>query len=284
VIQDERIMENEKINSLLSLIETVRRLRAPGGCPWDIEQTHQSLRPFLIEEAYEVLDVLDQIQSPNDLKSPDIQNTFKEELGDLLLQIVLHAEMTAQEKVFDIFDVAQSLNDKLIRRHPHVFSTEIAKTAETVLVNWEKIKSEERKKQKNTQGVLGGVPKNLPSLQRAERVIEKTAKVGFKWDNLQGPLDKMNEELQELKNEINSEQKNDSRIRAELGDLIFSICNLASFLKINPEDALRETTHRFEKRFKYIEESLAQKGKSIHDSNLAEMDLLWNEAKKKEEK
>lgn len=281
---------NPKLKKLAELIETVRRLRAPGGCPWDIAQTHQSLRQYLIEEAYEVLDVLDRIDTPESLAAEDIRSSFKEELGDLLLQVVLHAEITAQEKVFDIYDVAEFLNEKLLRRHPHVFGDVKVDGAEAAFKNWEKLKAKE-KSDKIDASILDGVPRGLPSLQRAGRVIEKVTKVGFQWPDMQGPLAKVEEELKELKAEVLKLEKMQStatseeikvaqeKLSAELGDVFFTLANVAHLMKISPEDSLRSTLKRFENRFKYVERKLKEQGKTPEQSTLKEMDVFWDEAK-----
>ncbi len=281
-------------NILFQLIQTVHRLRAPGGCPWDRSQTHQTLRPYLIEEAYEVLDVLDQIETENDLKIPKIRNDFREELGDLLMQVLLHSEMTREAGAFDIYDVAHALQEKLIRRHPHVFGEIQAHSTESALQNWEQEKAKE-KKSKLGSGILEGLPKNLPALQRTARVIEKVTQVGFQWKDIEGPLDKLQEELNELKAEVLKLEKEKTKhpnqnnpknpsveLAAELGDLLFSVCNIAHHFKISPEDALRQTVFRFEKRFRHVENRLKTSGKSPKESNLEEMDQFWNEAKQLE--
>jgi tetrapyrrole methylase family protein / MazG family protein len=279
------IMPNQ-VQILTELIETVHRLRAPGGCPWDRAQTHQSLRPYVIEEAYEVLDVLDQISSPESLKNDSLQASFREELGDLLMQVVLHSEMTNESGAFNFYDVAQSLNEKLIRRHPHVFGELKANDVESAYQTWEKQKAIEKAKNPDPS-VLAGLPKGLPALQRAGRVIEKVSKVGFQWSDLQGPLEKIEEELHEFKIELSAIQKNPEaansemkeRLQSELGDLLFSLCNVGYFLKISPEDGLRSTLAKFEKRFRHVETRLREMGKTPEQSNLEEMDQYWNEAK-----
>lgn len=290
---------------LAELIQTVRKLRAPDGCPWDRAQTHQSLRQYLIEEAYEVMDYLDQIHTTDDLKTPKIRDGFKEELGDLLMQVLLHSEMTKQEGAFDIEDVAQGLNEKLIRRHPHVFGENKAKDADAALGTWEKEKAKEKEAKINSS-ILEGLPKGLPALQRTARVLEKVTNVGFQWNDLKGPLGKVDEELRELKAEIakiegaaanpspgatatspSSAPKDPAlreRISHELGDLLFSLCNLAYLMKVNPEDSLRSTINRFEGRFKHIERRLKEQGRKPEDSNLDEMDRYWDEAKALEKK
>jgi tetrapyrrole methylase family protein/MazG family protein len=264
------------IDKLAALIETVHRLRAPGGCPWDRAQTHQSLRPYLIEEAYEVLDVLDQVESDSSLKDEGIRGALREELGDLLMQVLLHSEMTKEKGAFDIYDVAQALNDKLVRRHPHVFGEVKADSEETAFQTWEKQKAKEKAGKKDAS-ILDGVPKGLPTLQRASRVIEKVTKVGFQWKDLEGPLEKLEEELGELKAEIRAGDR--AKIEGELGDLLFSLANVSYLMKLNPEDALRSTLRKFERRFKHVEQRLKEMGKTPEQSTLEEMDGFWNEAK-----
>lgn len=278
-----------QFESLKQLIETVHRLRAPGGCPWDRAQTHQSLRQYLVEEAYEVIDVIDQIHSTEDLKKESIQMAFREELGDLLMQVVLHSEMTHEAGVFDFYEVAKTLNEKLIRRHPHVFGEAKADSVESAFQTWEKQKAKE--KASNPQAsTLDGVPKGLPALQRAGRVIEKVTKVGFQWEDMQGPLAKVDEELAELKTEIQALEKDPQnealrkKMEGELGDLLFTICNVGYLMKASPEDALRGTLARFESRFRYVEKQLKVQGKLPSESTLEEMDQYWNEAKAKEKK
>jgi tetrapyrrole methylase family protein/MazG family protein len=277
----------EKIQVLAELIQTVHKLRAPDGCAWDRAQTHQSLRQYLIEEAYEVLDVLDQVGTKEDLKNEKIRGAFKEELGDLLMQVLLHSEMTREEGAFDIYDVAQGLNEKLIRRHPHVFGDQKANNEESAFQNWEREKAKE-KAGKPEASILDGTPKGLPSLQRVGRVIEKVSKVGFQWTDMKGPIDKLDEELTEFKDELHQLEKASEsdrpqarvRLQEELGDLIFSLCNVSYLMKLNPEDALRGTIGRFEARFRHVEKRLKEKGKLPQDSTLEEMDGYWNEAKK----
>jgi tetrapyrrole methylase family protein/MazG family protein len=280
---------SEKSLALAKVIETVHRLRAPGGCSWDRAQTHQSLRQYLIEEAYEVLDVLDQIHTTDDLKKDKVRLAFQEELGDLLMQVLLHSEMTNEEGAFDIYDVAASLDDKLIRRHPHVFGEMKADNEETAFQMWEKQKAKEKAANKEAS-ILDGVPKGLPSLQRAARVLEKVTKVGFQWDDMQGPLAKVDEELAEMKAEVLELEKLDKKspeanavrekLSGEIGDLFFTLANVAWLMKINPEDSLRSTLVRFESRFKHVERRLKEIGKTPEQSNLEEMDRYWDEAKR----
>lgn len=279
-------------DTLVHLIQTVHALRAPGGCPWDRAQTHQSLRQYLIEEAHEVLDVLDQVESAESLKKDSVRNAFREELGDLLMQVLLHSEMASEIGAFDIYAVAQGLDEKLVRRHPHVFGDVKAGDAETALQSWEKQKAKERASNPDSS-VLDGVPKALPALQRAARVIEKVTKVGFQWDDMHGPLDKVDEELRETREEILALEKLNGdpgatpesrevlrrKLEAELGDLFFTLANVSYLMKINPEDALRSTLARFERRFKHVERRLRESGRTPEQSDLTEMDRYWDEAK-----
>ncbi|HAR43991.1 MAG TPA: nucleoside triphosphate pyrophosphohydrolase [Bdellovibrionales bacterium] len=289
-------MSQSSPSELANLIETVRKLRAPDGCPWDRAQTHQSIRQYLIEEAYEVLDVLDQIDSPVALKDEKLKYVFREELGDLLLQVLLHAQMADEAGFFNFEGVAAALNEKLIRRHPHVFG-EAAKadSEESAFQSWEKTKAKEKAANPRAS-VLDGVPKGLPLLQRAARVMEKVTKVGFQWKDLKGPLDKIDEELREFKTEILECEKLNEQVSAEaqdkvrkkaeheLGDVFFSLCNVAYLTKLNPEDAFRTTLKRFETRFKHVELRLKEQGRTPDQSTLEEMDRYWDEAKLLEKK
>lgn len=278
-----------------NVVQTVHRLRAPGGCPWDMKQTHQTLRPYVIEEAYEVLDILDRIDSSERLKQePELAASFQEELGDLLMQVLIHSELASETGTLNFASVARALNAKLIHRHPHVFGENAPELkhldAEGVLQNWEKIKAAEKAKKSSEASVLDGLPKSLPSLQRTSRLIDKVTRVGFQWPDLQGPLAKLKEELQEFEAEVNEltsasltpEKQEDQKkhAQAELGDLLFSLCNVAFLLKLDPEDALRGTLSRFESRFRHVERRLREKGKTPQESTLEEMDLYWEEAKK----
>lgn len=260
-----------------SAIALVKRLRAKDGCPWDREQTHLTLRPYLIEEAYEVLDVIDKIESNTNEK--EIANKFKEELGDLLLQILLHSELASEKNHFDFGDVALNMVTKLVRRHPHVFGDVQVSGSEQVLQNWEAIKSQEKKSEKGTkkEGLLDGLPKNLPSLQKAARIGEKAHRIGFDWPDWQGSMLKVDEELSELKTAIkNGDLK---EIEMELGDLFFSLCNLSRHLKIQPEDAHRKAISKFEKRFRCLESEFEKLNKDIHTATLEELDEVWNKIK-----
>ncbi|MEK7690088.1 MAG: nucleoside triphosphate pyrophosphohydrolase, partial [Bdellovibrionota bacterium] len=249
-----------------ALLKTVYDLRAPGGCPWDRAQTHQTLRPYITEEAHEVIDVIDLIDSAAALKIPSIKSAFQEELGDLLMQVVLHSELTREAGAFDFYDVVRTLNEKLIRRHPHVFGDVKVNSADTALQSWEKQKAKE-KASNPSASVLDGLPKGLPALQKTARVIEKVTKVGFQWSDLNGPLGKLDEEFAELKHEVRaleacSEKSGPKfetlkhQVESELGDVLFSVCNVAYLMKINHEDALRGTLARFQSRFQYVERKL----------------------------
>lgn len=251
------------------LTEIMARLRGENGCPWDREQTSESIKPYLVEETYEVLEAIDE-QDPTKLK---------EELGDLMLQIVFHAQMAEEAGDFTIGDVLTAINDKLIRRHPHVFGDVKAETAQEVLFNWEQIKQAERRREKGQASFLDGVPRELPALLRAHRLQEKASRVGFDWKEAQEVFRKVEEELNELRAAMQGQAAD--RVEAELGDLLFALVNLSRFLAVNPEEALRKTIARFIARFRYIEEALARRGRKLGQASLEEMDALWAEAKAK---
>ncbi|OGW35998.1 MAG: nucleoside triphosphate pyrophosphohydrolase [Nitrospirae bacterium GWC2_56_14] len=244
------------------------RLRGPAGCPWDREQTPESLKPFLIEECYEVIEALDE-------GSPD---KVKEELGDLLFQIIFHARIAEEQGAFTIQDVAGTIVDKMTRRHPHVFGGEKVSTSGEVLANWEEIKKKEKAHQKRTS-ILDGVPQGMPALLRAHGIQKRAARVGFDWNELDEALPKLDEEIAEFKESLKT--KDATAIEEELGDIFFTLVNISRFLEINPEDALRKTISKFIHRFRYIEENAAEAGRSLKDMTLDEMEKLWQEAKKK---
>jgi len=248
-----------------NLVEIMAKLRAPDGCPWDKEQTHQSLRQYLIEEAYEVLEALDE----------DDHKNLKEELGDLLLQIIFHAQIASENSTFTILNVIEAITDKLIRRHPNVFGNVEIKTAEEQSINWEQIKRAEGK-----SSVIDGVPKALSALLRAVRIQQKAATVGFDWQTPSPVWDKVYEELEEFKNAFN--QKDNDKIEDEFGDFLFSLVNLSRFLKINPENALRRTIDKFTQRFKKLEHHFEKNGKKLNEASLAEMDKIWEKIKSHE--
>ncbi|HUI27073.1 MAG TPA: nucleoside triphosphate pyrophosphohydrolase [Candidatus Kryptonia bacterium] len=248
------------------LIQIMARLRRPGGCPWDREQTHQSIKPYLIEETYEVIEAID---ARDDAE-------FCAELGDLLLQVVFHAEMASERGAFAIADVVRAICDKLIRRHPHVFGDVAVKDAQEVLHNWSRIKAQERA-HSDDASALAGVPRGMPALLRAQRLGEKASRVGFDWQHTEDVLDKIQEELDELR--AACQLGDPGAAEAELGDLIYAATNLARHLGVNAEDALSKTSDRFARRFRYIEEQLAAAGKDIRATPLSEQEALWQEAK-----
>lgn len=248
------------------LVDIMALLRSETGCPWDREQTHESLKKYLIEETYEVLE---QIDAGNMKK-------ICEELGDLLLQIVFHAQVAKEENNFDINDVITSICRKLILRHTHIFGDAKADTPDEVVDNWEAIKKKEKGLDTQTS-VLKDVPRNLPALMRSYKVQQKAAQVGFDWDNLEDVFSKVKEEIGELEDVYKS--KNVARITDEMGDVFFSLVNLARFLKIQPELALTGTTEKFIKRFEYIEQESVKAGRRLEEMTLSEMDELWNKAK-----
>ena len=252
-------------------------LRDPQkGCPWDREQTLESLKPCVLEETYELLSAMD---------SPDDKANYIEELGDVLLQVMFQCVMAEQEGRFSFDDVANAISDKLVRRHPHVFGDVDAKDSATVLRNWEQIKQVEHKKE-TRHSALDGVPGTLPGLLKAQRTQEKAARVGFDWKDASGPLEKIEEELGELKAEVAarpSDRPADSdRVKEELGDLLFAVANLARHLKVDSESALEGTTARFSRRFRAVEAAAKSGGRSLKDMTLQEMDGLWEEAKRGE--
>jgi len=252
------------------LLEIMGALRTPGtGCPWDLEQNFRTIAPYTLEEAYEVADAI----ARDDLAG------LKDELGDLLLQVVFHARMAQEQGAFDFGDVVAALTAKLIRRHPHVFAGADGKTADAVKGLWERIKAEEKAErgEKGADGVLAGVPVGLPALTRALKLQDKAGRVGFDWNDPKAVLAKIREEADEIEAEL--DQANGSRMAAEVGDLLFAVVNLARHLGADPEGILRETNLKFERRFGSIERALAARGKTPNEATLAEMDALWNEAK-----
>ncbi len=252
--------------SMEAFQELIAHLRSPEGCPWDREQTHQTLRPNLLEEAYEVAEAID----ANDPAA------MAEEFGDLLLQVVLHAQIASEYGEFTLADVIRSIHTKLVRRHPHVFGDVDLDDPEAVIQNWERLKAAERKANGQAEkGILDGVSKALPALTQAQTYQKRAARVGFDWPDIQGVLDKVCEELDEVRNAPDNEAR-----AAEMGDLIFALVNLARWLKIDAESALREANARFRERFAYIEQAARQQGRPLDELSLDEMDALWNEAKR----
>lgn len=247
------------------LVTIMRKLRAPGGCPWDAEQTHESLTRYLLEETYEVIEAIDE-------KSPQ---HLKEELGDLLLQPVFHAAIAEASGDFNIDDIINTLCDKLIRRHPHVFGDLEIKDSNAQIENWEQIKKLEKGDERHS--ALSGVPADLPALMKAHKISEKASRVGFDWEHADQVFAKVMEELHEFEEAWAG--GNPARMEEEMGDLLFAITNLGRFLKLNPEEALRKTINRFQKRFSFVETELLRQGVPMQNATLAEMDLLWEKAK-----
>jgi len=278
------------------LVALQARLRSPNGCPWDREQTHASLRKYLVEEAYEVLDAMD---------SSDPRN-FASELGDMLLQVVFHANIAEADERFNISDVIESVYTKMVRRHPHVFGDVVAETPGAVLKNWEQIKAAERAAEKSEQGengkksakaeqpesILAGVPRSLPGVLEAYQLTRRASRIGFDWDNLEGVLDKMDEEGRELLATLPSAgataEHSDAQSHAkrltpeveeEVGDLLFAGVNVARFIGIDPESALKKANRKFKRRFEWMESAAAREGHRLADLPRARMEELWNESK-----
>ena len=246
-------------------MEIMRRLRGPGGCPWDAEQTHETLKRYLIEESYEVIEAID-------AGNPEF---LKEELGDLLLQPVFHAAIAEESGSFTMDDVLKAINDKLIRRHPHVFGDQVVKSAHEQVENWERIKKKEKGAERTS--ALSGIPPQMPALMKAQKITEKAARVGFDWEQVDQVFAKVLEELHELEETMVS--RDQERMEAELGDLLFAIVNLGRFLAVDPEQALGKTIGRFTRRFEHVEGRLHAAGRQLKEASLEEMDLLWEEAK-----
>lgn len=252
------------MNQFQRLVHIMAHLRGPKGCPWDRAQDHRSLRPYLIEEAYEVLEAIDQ-------NNPDM---LADELGDLLLQVVFHAQIADEKGEFNIEDVCRKISDKLIKRHPHVFKSKRKLTADQVIDQWEEVKRDN----KADYSVLNGVPRSLPALLKAYRIQEKVGRLGFDWENTAEVISKLKEEVREFESALRS--KDLKAMNYELGDLLFSIVNLSRHLGLQAEEALENTNKKFVKRFQFIERKLAQNGKTPADTSLEEMDALWEESKK----
>lgn len=263
----EKEMEDSAARAFGELVAIVNRLMGENGCPWDRVQTRESLKPYLIEEAYEVLEALDH----NDAEK------IKDELGDLLYQILFHAKISELKQEFDIRDVVQGLAEKMVRRHPHVFKEGELHTPEQVVDQWEQIKKTE-KAQRHHTSVLDGVPHHLPALKRAQKLQKKAAKHGFDWDRIDEVFAKLDEEIAEFKAAVLSGK--DGEIESELGDILFVLVNIGRFKKIDAEEALRQTNNKFVKRFHYIESQVAKQGKTLKDTPLEEMERYWQESKK----
>jgi len=277
--------EKKKImsKSFDDLVQLMARLRAPDGCPWDRKQTHESLKPYLVEDAYEVLEAIDHTDTAR----------LREELGDVLLQVLFHAQIGSEHDAFSVDDIIGSLAEKLIRRHPHVFGTpeqqQEALDANDVKIRWEQIKRNEREQKGEDSSALEGVPKTLPALLRAYQVQVRASRVGFDWPDLVPVLGKLEEELQEFRDAMAActaaapaaLPSAKEHLESELGDVLFTMVNISRFLKINPEEALRKTINRFIDRFQSIETQAAASGRSMSEMTLREMDDLWEEAKRR---
>jgi tetrapyrrole methylase family protein/MazG family protein len=252
----------EDLSKFDALVAIIARLRAPDGCPWDKEQTHQTLRGNLLSESYEVLEALDEGEA----------SKLSEELGDLLLQIVLHAQIAKDNKEFEIGDVIKSITTKIIRRHPHIFGSRKVKDAEEVMHNWEALKKEEREEGKS---MLAGVPQQMPALAYAYEISRRAVRVGFEWENIDGVIDKIQEEAKEIKEAGSQEEK-----AQEIGDLLFTMVNFARWEGVEPEAALREANQKFYRRFTKVEEIARQRGRELQKLSFQEWNDLWEEAKR----
>lgn len=258
-----------KFNELVSVME---RLRAPGGCPWDAEQTYESLGQYLLEECYEAFDAIQTAAATGDTTH------LREELGDVLLQVVFHSTIAKERGDFTIDEVAEEITEKLILRHPHVFGEKELATAEDVLNNWDELKKAQKEasgKTVESESILDEVPVHFPALLEGQKISKKAAKTGFDWENVGQIFEKLDEETAELKEAIETGEG----LEEEIGDLLFVVVNLARKLDIDAETALKKTNRKFRQRFNYIETALKSKGRTLEDSNLEEMDILWNKAK-----
>ena len=262
-------------NSFDELVSVMARLRAPGGCPWDREQTYASLSQYLLEEAYETFDAIHEADSSGDTTN------LKEELGDLLLQVVFHSTIATEKGDFTIDEVADGVTQKLVLRHPHVFGDAKLERAKDVLDNWDTLKANERaasgKTAKSHGSILDEVPVHFPALLEGLKITKRAAKVGFDWQDRQQIFDKLSEEVDELKHAIDDSDA--ARIDEEIGDLLFVVVNLARHLDIEPETALKKTNRKFRRRFRFIEDRLSANGQDLSESTLEEMDELWDQAK-----
>ena len=254
--------------SIGNLTKVIKKLRSPSGCPWDREQTREKMGYYLIEEAHEVKEAIDEGSSLR----------IKEELGDLLFQLLTIIEMSEERDEFSLSQVIEQARDKMVRRHPHVFGKRSVNDANEVVANWVQIKKQEKKEGEKEDSIVSGIPKSIPSLHRAYLITQRASRVGFDWEEKKGVLKKLKEEVKELESAVSEEDRD--RIIHEMGDLLFSVVNLGRFLEISPESALNKAVDRFISRFQYIEQRLKEKGKDPSQSTLEEMDQLWEEAKK----
>lgn len=266
-VKEEQIL----LKNFSKLREIIAELRSPTGCPWDREQTHESLKKYLIEETYEVIDAIN---------NEDIDHLV-EELGDVLLQVMLHAQIGEDDGYFSIDDIIEGLSAKMIRRHPHVFGNAEADNAEEALINWQEIKKQEKDDMPVPASLLEGVSLALPNLLRAFELQKKAAKVGFDWQEITPALEKVKEELEEFVNELDGTAEGMARAKGEFGDLLFAFVNVARFLKIHPEEALFETNEKFTRRFQFVEEKVKDSGRTFEEHTLEQLDQYWDEAKLK---
>ena len=264
MVENFNFKERYDVNDLIDIVEI---LRSPGGCPWDIEQDHKSIRRDFLEETYEVIEAINK----------EDRDGLLEELGDVLLQVVFHAQIEREKNSFDLNDVADGVCKKMIERHPHVFGDVNAETSEQVIENWDVIKKQTKSQKSQTESMLS-IPREFPALMRADKVQKKAAKVGFDWDNVDGALDKVSEELEELKEAITMGVVDNAN--EELGDLLFSVVNVSRFISVDSEEALTNATDKFIDRFSKVEKMAEEKGLNMKETELSELDKLWDEAKK----
>ena len=260
----------EKADELFKeLVDIIAKLRSKDGCPWDRQQTHDTLKSQLIEEAYEVIETIDEGKDEK----------LEEELGDLLMQVLLNAQIAQDDGRFNICGVIRRISDKLIRRHPHVFGNVQVNNTQEIIDNWEAIKSQEHANKDRTS-LMDGVPLHLPELMKARKIQSKASRVGFDWDKAEDVLEKVEEEIEELKVSISASEQDG--IEEEIGDILFSIVNLSRFLDVEPEEALRKTNAKFKRRFRQMEAQIAAQGKSMTDYDLPALDEIWEAVKKTE--
>ena len=258
--------------NIQDFIKLIAQLRNPnGGCPWDLKQNYQSMIPCLTEETYEVIEAIEK----NDV------GNLREELGDLLMQVVFFSQLATEDGKFTFDDVVNEVAEKIVRRHPHVFGDKSANDEEEALARWNEIKSQEKQGQSDTS-ILAAIPNAFPALMRAQKMQKKCSKFGFDWDNLPDVIAKVEEELDEVKQELNRPHLTQEKVEEELGDFLFATVNMARHLNINAEEALRKANQKFERRFRAVEQKLTAQGKSLAQSSLVEMDILWAEVKSEE--
>lgn len=266
------LWKEKMAHTIQDFIQLIAKLRDPnGGCPWDLKQNYDTMIPCLLEESYEVVEAIQQKNMVN----------LREELGDLLLQVVFFSQLASEERIFTFNDVVNDVAEKIIRRHPHVFGDITANNEQEALQNWNAIKAQESV-EKGESSILDNIPYAFPALMRAEKLQKRCSKVGFDWTELPPVIDKVEEELQEVKQELNKANKNQQKIEEELGDLLFAAVNLCRHLKCQPEESLRKANNKFEQRFRAVEKKLKDQNKTFKQSSLIEMDLLWDEVKSSE--